>query len=258
MNIIDFHTHIYDFKDVEESKNKLLISMKDSGVKKSVLLPIAFKGNMDNTRKQNDIFSSLCKDDERLLGYGSVNPNDGDESLEEMERCVKELNLKGFKFHPLMQEFYSDDENFIKIMKKAVDLNVPILLDTYNALTDDQPSRILKAIEQSSQTKILLAHVGLFRFMDFNLYGFLRKYQPILVKNVYFDLTSTCLYFFNSPFQDQFRWVTEKIGEDRLIFGSDHPGNTQKESIEVVMKFGYPENWLPMIFSENAKNLLKI
>ena len=143
-------------------------------------------------------------------------------------------------------------------MKKAADLDVPVILDTYNAITDDQSARIIKAIEQSPETKLILAHVGLFRYIDFNFYGFMKKYQPKFVENVYFDLTSTCLYFLNSPFQDQFRWVTEQLGEDRIVFGSDYPGNSQKDSIEAVKDFGYSEDWLPKILSENAKKLLKI
>ncbi|MHA1451349.1 MAG: amidohydrolase family protein [Promethearchaeota archaeon] len=281
MVIIDCHVHaekLANFEgDIEEilsedgkielsqenrnsllDKNVILQSMKKAGIDLSVLIVVATRGNMSKTRDLNDSLNSLCKDEKKFVGFGSVHPNDGEESLIEMERGVNELDLRGFKFHPTSQNFVCDDPNFIQIMKKAVDLDVPIIVDSYNPFVDDQPVRILKALMQAPQIKLILAHVGLFRFMDFNVFGFLQKTKQLPIENVYFDLTATPLIFLNSPFQQQFRWVTEQIGPDRLLFGSDYSVNSQKESIKAIKKFGYKKKWLPKILGENASKLLKI
>ena len=232
--------------------------MDESGIDLSVLIVVAVKGQMSNTRDLNNALASLCKNEKRFVGFGSVHPADGEEAIIEMERCINELGLKGFKFHPTSQNFVCDDPNFVKIMKKATELDVPVLVDSYNPLVDDQPVRFLKALMQANQTKLILAHVGLFRFVDFSIFGFIQQTKQLPIENVYFDLTSTPLIFLNSPFQEQFRWVTEQIGAERLVFGSDYSGNSQKESLDAIKKFGYKKEWLPKILGENAANLLKL
>nr|HID58727.1 amidohydrolase [Desulfobacterales bacterium] len=63
---------------------------------------------------------------DRLIGYGSVDPRRED-AVEETERCIKELKLKGMKFHPGAVSTYPNDEKlFYPIYEKCVELNVPV------------------------------------------------------------------------------------------------------------------------------------
>ena len=88
-------------------------------------------------------------------------------------------------------------------------------------------------------------------------------------ENVYFDLSASCVMYYQTPFQEQFRWITEQIGAERLLFGSDFPFYLPKEgseyipcspkyALEVVRNLGYPEDWIPQIIGENAASLLQL
>jgi predicted TIM-barrel fold metal-dependent hydrolase len=63
-----------------------------------------------------------------LMGFGSVDPYDGD-ALYELDRCG-DLGLKGLKFHPTMQQFDPADERFYPLWEKAQSLGMICLFHT--------------------------------------------------------------------------------------------------------------------------------
>ncbi|HYV02906.1 MAG TPA: amidohydrolase family protein, partial [Actinomycetota bacterium] len=52
-----------------------------------------------------------------LMGFGSVDPHDGD-ATREIDRCF-DLGLKGLKFHPTMQRFHPEDERFYPLWERC-------------------------------------------------------------------------------------------------------------------------------------------
>ena len=272
---IDFHVHIDESESANANgiptkmgRKEILAGMKEAGINLSVLLVMAQKGDLEKTSAQNDWLASVCREDSRFIGFGSVHPGDGKASLDEMYRCVKELGLKGFKLHPNTQNFDCNEPGFIDVLKRAAELDVPVIVDSYSPFDDTQPSKLLNAILASPETKICLAHVGGWRYLDFGIYGDLRRRTAIDI-NVYFDLSASCVLFYQTPFQEQFRWITENIGGDRLLFGSDFPFYLPKKgggcllcspkySIEVIRHFGYPEEWITKIVGGNAAKLLHL
>ncbi len=275
MTTIDFHVHI--FKDeivnvngipTRAGKNEILAGMEEADIDISVLLVMAPKGDLPKTRVQNEWLSRICQEEPHFVGFGSVHPEDGEAALEEMERCVRELGFRGFKLHPSTQHFDCAVPGFVAVLQKAAELDAPVIVDSYDPFDDAQPSKLLKAILESSETKICLAHVGQWRYMDFAIYGAFRQRTGFDL-NVYFDLSASCVEFYQTPFQEQFRWITEQLGADRLLFGSDFPLYLRKEgpekplcspkyALEVIRNFGYPESWIPKIVGENAAKLLKL
>ncbi|UCG36669.1 MAG: amidohydrolase [Candidatus Bathyarchaeota archaeon] len=263
MVVVDFHVHAQKLDAILIGKSEfvhekvILKSMDEAGVDYSVLILMALKGELDETRKMNDRLAVVCEGENRLVGFGSVHPLDGEFVLEEMERCVRDLRLKGFKFHPFVQDFDVGEPIVTDIFKKAAELDVPVLIDSCDARDATQNTKFLNIALACPDTKICFAHVGLHRFMDYFIFGFL-KGTPLFKTDVYFDLTSSCSIFRNSPFQEQFLWITKLLGPDRLLFGSDFPGNGQRNSIEDIVGFGYPVDWRPKILGENAAKLLKL
>jgi predicted TIM-barrel fold metal-dependent hydrolase len=262
--IIDFHVHIDESPDanmngipVKMGRKEILAGMAEAGIDRSVLLVMAPRGDMQQTRSRNDWLAGVCREEERFFGFGSVHPMDGEAALQEMTRCVAELGLKGFKLHPNTQDFDVGEPGLVDVFRQAAALDVPVLIDSYSPLDDQQPSKLLKSMLASPETKVCLAHVGLFRFVDFAIYGMLRQSTAIHV-NAYFDLSGASTFFYNTPFHDQFRWVTEQMGPDHLLFGSDFPPTSQKEALEVVRNFGFPLDWMERITGGNAARLLKM
>ena len=274
MVIIDFHTHI-DESDTANSngiqvkmgRTEILHQMEVAEIDYSVVLVMARNEGIEATRKQNEWLSQVCKENKSLIGFGSVHPNEKEEALFEIERMVKELGLRGLKLHPNTQQFDCGHPYLVKIMNKAAELDIPVILDSYSPFDDTQPSKIFKLVLSSSDTKLCLAHVGWWKYMDFAIYGDFQSRSAIKL-NVYFDLTAILPILINTPFQEQFLWICEQLGRDHLLFGSDFPffikGKegpvvcTPKQSLGIVRNFGFQKKWIPYIIGENARKLLKL
>jgi predicted TIM-barrel fold metal-dependent hydrolase len=63
-----------------------------------------------------------------LVGFGSVDPHDPG-ALDELTK-VRDLGLKGLKFHPTMQRFWPADERFYPLWERAQDLGLVALFHT--------------------------------------------------------------------------------------------------------------------------------
>lgn len=273
--IIDFHVHIDESENanangipVKMGRTEILANMDEAGIDISVLLVMAQKDDLAKMREQNDWLAEICRKNRRFVGFGSVHPNDGSPALEEMDRCIKKLGLKGFKLHPNTQSFDCGDPALIEVLKRAVELDMPVIIDTYNPWDHAQPAKLFKSIFSTPETKLCLAHVGMWQYMDFGVYGFAKQRTAINL-NVYFDLSATIPLFYQTPFQEQFCWITQQIGPDNLLFGSDfplffpktgseYPLMSPKFALEATKNFGYPEDWIPKIIGGNAAKFLHL
>ncbi|HEY8348871.1 MAG TPA: hypothetical protein VIM13_03450 [Clostridia bacterium] len=119
--VIDFHTHCFPdelaAKAVASLSEKACIpamlngtlsdlkrSMEANNITGSVLFNIATKPSQ--TAKINDWAVRI--QDEGIISFGSIHPLC--EDWESELKRIKELGLRGIKFHPEYQEFYVDDE----------------------------------------------------------------------------------------------------------------------------------------------------
>ena len=61
-------------------------------------------------------------------GFASVDPHKGEQAVDELERAVSELGLKGLKLHPIHQAFFPSDDAFRPLFDKCEELGVPVLI----------------------------------------------------------------------------------------------------------------------------------
>ena len=60
----------------------------------------------------NDRVAEICRSfPEQFVGFASVDPHKPD-AIEELDRAITELGLRGLKIHPQVQAFYPDDPRF--------------------------------------------------------------------------------------------------------------------------------------------------
>src|ERR687885_2475335 len=79
----------------------------------------------------NDELAAACaKHPDVFLGFAGIDPWKGELAIRELERSVRELKLRGAKFHPGRQEFYPSDRRFSALFETAAALGVPVLFHT--------------------------------------------------------------------------------------------------------------------------------
>jgi len=83
-----------------------------SGIK-----PISHEYVADVVRRWPDTF----------IGFAGVDPWKGKAAIDELERAVKELGLRGAKFQQAAQAFFPNDRRFYPLWEKCVELGIPVL-----------------------------------------------------------------------------------------------------------------------------------
>ncbi|MEW6616390.1 MAG: amidohydrolase family protein [Thermodesulfobacteriota bacterium] len=116
---------------IPKGLDDMIKDMNKANVEKALIMSLdtsksdhwAFKESMLSNDKVAKLVSQYP---DRFIGYGSVDPRRED-AVEETERCIKELGLKGMKFHPAAVRTYPNDEKrFYPIYEKCVEYNIPV------------------------------------------------------------------------------------------------------------------------------------
>ena len=140
--LIDSHTHIFPFGLVNQDLTdwfkktynlenfkfgikELINEMDVNSVEKSIVLPLIKENEFEMI---NNYMGKIQKKwTDRILCFGTINPKDTKSSLIELKKIKRNLNLKGIKLHPTIQQFYPNEEKFFKIYELAEKLDLPIL-----------------------------------------------------------------------------------------------------------------------------------
>lgn len=231
---------------------KLLIDMNHNGISKAVILQI----NPPN-KNSADIMEEIVTQNERLYTFGSIHPFD--ENIDGKIKHYMNLHIKGWKINPHVCGFSIDCKESFALIEKLSKTGLPILccsglglpqdvLSTYipskQTKKDVQNQRLDKyesVLDTFPNTTFILAHSGCFEFE--NMVHLLKNHQ-----NVYTDISV-------QP-AGHIKTLIEKIGAERILFGTDYPFVTQAFSILSVLRATKNEDDRTFIFSKNAKRLL--
>ena len=247
------------FQDVDKMlgllKIEILFSqMERAGVAKSVL----FACDAPVIYASNEYVAGLCsKYPDRLIGFASVDPHKKN-AADIIESAIKDLGLKGIKFHPPLQKFYPNDKMLFPVYKKAVELNVPVVFHVgttpFGAMVRlDQANPILldEVACEFPEMKIILTHLGT---LWHNEAFMVAEKNP----NVYLD---TAAYIYEIK-QLLTKDTIDRIGHKKFIFGTDYPTSygegvhNMKEFVDCINSLDLPSDIKERIFYKNFQELL--
>lgn len=260
--IIDFHTHCFPEKIAERAMktlsfnsgvlpntdgtlNGLIKCMDEDNINISVVMNIAT--NEKQQTAVNDFGASIQND--RIISFGSVHP-DSENVLEELER-IKELGLKGVKFHPEYQNFYVDDEKMKPIYKKISELGLITLFHAgedigYKRPYHCMPENLEKALSWFS-SPVVAAHLGGLGSSEDVL-------KHLCGKDLYLDMA----FSYGTVSKPYVSDIIEKHGTDKILFGSDCPWHRPAWEKVLVEYLDLTPKEKEQIYYKNAKELLNI
>lgn len=274
--IIDFHTHTFPdelaVKTIPYLEAKagfvaktdgtikgLEKSMEEANIDISVLLPVIT--NPKHVIKINDCAIENNKLD-KFVSFGGMHP-DYQDYKNELNR-LKENGIKGIKFHPDYQSVFIDDPKMIDIIDYAFEIGLIIIIHSgidYGSqdVVRATPERIKNMLKNLNHKGIfILAHMGytfkwdmiIDEFKGYDIYFDLAlSLGTLLVKGVKYPLMdeNTLLKFI------------DVFGSERILFATDCPWMSQKESIDTFNSFKrIKDTDRDNILYKNAKRLLKI
>lgn len=261
--VIDFHVHCFPDELAKRAIPKLAglagiparlngtvsdleKSMTKAGVALSVIQHIATKPSQ--TRSVNDYAASICGP--RLYSFGTLHP-DYDDWKSEIDR-IKELGLKGIKFHPDYQEFFVDDTRVFPIYEKVFEADFTVLFHAgYDiglpAPHHCTPERLSHVLDAFPGARIIAAHMG-----GQSMWNAVEEY--LVGRDLYFDTS------YSQKFMDksQFLRIIKSHSPKKILFATDSPWADQSEDIDEMMSSGLEKPVLDDILYNNAANLLKV
>ena len=190
--------------------------------------------------------------------WGAVDPHKGDAAIREAERAVKELDVLGFHFHPIMGRFAVDDPQLRPLFETIEGLGVPVMIDAGTTgmgagmpggmgsrITHAHPMSIDNLAAAFPDLTIIAAHPG-WPWVDEMTAVALHK------GNVYWELSGWApKYFPESLLRD----IRSRL-RDKIMFGSDHPSLPYQRILDEWAGLGYSDDVLAQVFHGNAERVL--
>ncbi len=273
MRFIDTHTHIFPDalakrsldtlveklpkdiqKEVPTSNGRLdglIESMQESGIDISVVLPVV------TNPKHFDTVNKWAKEitgKNGIISFGGIHPDN--ENVDEKLEYIKSLGLKGIKLHPDYQSTFIDDERYIKIIKKCVELGLYVVihagldagLPEVIHCPPDKTLNMLKAVygdKTPEKQLIVLAHLGACEMYKEVL-------EKLCTKPVYFDTA----FSLDKIDETLLIKIIRKHGAENILFATDCPWGAQKKFVEYFKTLPLTEEEKELISHKNAEKLL--
>ncbi len=240
-------------------------------------------------RESNDaVAAAVTAHPDRFLGYAALYPKDVDGAVQELERAVRELGLRGWKTHSNFGDSFLDEKRYWPILAKAEELGVPVYLHpaapmipelrTYGLAlagaafgfgveTATAMVRLILsgALDAFPRLQIILGHYGegLPFIMQRVDHPFVRPYikaDGAAVPDLrhppsYYLRTNMWVSTSGNYLKAAFDCTREALGLDRIVLGTDHPYEDMNECMEFLRGLGLSESDVTRLYQDNGAAL---
>jgi predicted TIM-barrel fold metal-dependent hydrolase len=195
-----------------------------------------------------------------LIPFASIDPAKGRTGARQARRLVAEHGVKGFKFHPSMQEFYPNDHAAYVLYEEIEGLGVPVVFHTGQTgigagvrggggvrLKYSNPMLVDDVAVDFPDMPIILAHPSV-PWQDEALSVATHKPQ------VHVDLSGWSPRYF----PPQLVKYANTLLQDKVLFGSDFPLLTPDRWLRDFEELPIKPEVRPKILKDNAARLLNL
>lgn len=241
--IIDMHMHIDDIPALgwNMSAAECIERMDEAGVDVAAVMTIADLPGI-NPEALELIAQACDQHTGRLCGFIRLHPWYRQESLALLSRAVGELGFRGLKLHPVSTLAHPSGEDTITLIRKAGELGVPTLFHC-----GDEPMTTPLSIEPAAaacpDSVVILGHMGGYFHVDEAIE--VAERQP----NIVLETSAT-------PYPQKIKEAVDRIGAERVVFGSDGPVSSPVLEREKVMIAGLSPADTALVLGANAARLL--
>jgi len=194
------------------------------------------------------------------IPFASINPHRGEAGVREARRLIKDFGVKGFKFHPSVQDFNPNDRMAYPLYEAIAEAKLPALFHTGQTgvgagtpggggirLKYSNPMLLDDVAADFPDMPIVLAHPS-FPWQEEALSVATHKPQ------VYIDLSGWSPKYF-PPILVQY---ANTLLKDKILFGSDYPVMAPERWVAEFEKLPIKPEVRPLIMKQNAAKLLKL
>lgn len=205
-----------------------------------------------------EVAEAASENSDIMMAFASIDPHKGKAGALEARRMIADYGVKGFKFHPPIQNFHPYDRMAWPIYEVIAEHGLPAIFHTGHSgmgtgmrggggirLKYGQPMLVDDVAVDFPDIKIILAHPS-WPWTDEALSMALHK------PNVYIDLSGWSPKYFPPQV---IQYANSQLGH-KFLFGSDFPLIPPERWIDAFGKVGFKESVHEPILKGNALRLL--
>jgi predicted TIM-barrel fold metal-dependent hydrolase len=207
-----------------------------------------------------EVAETAAENSDIMMAFASIDPHKGKAGAIEARRMIADYGVKGFKFHPPMQNFHPYDRMAWPIYEVIAEHGMPAIFHTGHSgmgtgmrrgggirLKYGQPMLVDDVAVDFPDIKIILAHPS-WPWTDEALSMALHK------PNVYIDLSGWSPKYFPPQI---ITYANTQLGH-KFLFGSDFPLISPERWISAFDKAGFRDEVRQPILKGNALALLAL
>lgn len=225
------------------------------------LFTVDCESGIGSRRIRNEEIAELARDNaDVVIPFASVDPHKGKLGAREARDLIENCGVRGFKFHPPMQNYHPADRMAYPIYEVIAEYGLPAVFHTGHSgmgtgmkggggvrLKYGQPMLVDDVAVDFPEMKFILAHPS-WPWTDESLSMALHK------ENVYIDLSGWSPKYFPPQI---IRYANGQLSH-KMLFGSDFPLIRPDVWIEKAREAGFKESVMPKLLKDNACRLLNL
>ena len=234
--VIDAHAHVGNFgswAQVSSTGESLIAEMDQFDVERAIVF------SPENILVRH----TVTKYPKRLIGYVWPNPHEPS-AASLVKQAVGEWGFRGVKLHPLLNAFLPTDEIVHPIMEEARKARVPVAIHSGHP-PFSLPWSIGELAEVYPDVRIVMLHMG---------HGHGVYIQAAINTAKRYD--NIILETSGMPMHTKIREAVRRVGERRVVYGSDIPFHHTSVELQRVRMAGLTDDELRLVVHDNAQTLL--
>lgn len=242
MTVIDFHTHVDEAPAFGwiDPPDKIATLLDEAGIDRAVIMTYTDLPGL-NPAALDYIVEAAAQFCGKLIPFVRLNPNFVDQMPKMLARAVS-LGVRGVKLHPTTTLSYPAGSATVGLLRQCGEIGLPVLFhcgdDPYTT-----PETIGLAAEKAPECQIVLGHMGGYLHVEEAIDEAQRRPNLILETSA-------------MPYPELIREAVERVGPERVVFGSDGPGCNPALELEKVRRLSLPASAESMVLGGNAERLL--
>lgn len=237
MKIIDAHAHIGyigGWADVGITEEELIAQMDEFNIEKTALC-----------NEDNDLTLDVMKRHPgRIIGCVYVNPLN-QKTVDDMDKYF-EAGFAAVKLNPLRHAYCADAEIIDAVMEKAEKYNVPVCIHSGHP-PYSLPWQVGLLAERHPNVKLMMIHMG----HGHGVYIDAAIKMALRYPNIYLEMSGM-------PMPSKIREAYERVGAERIMFGTDTPFHHPTVEMQKVITSGLDKEAQEKIFYENAAKFFRV
>jgi predicted TIM-barrel fold metal-dependent hydrolase len=235
---IDAHAHVGEFGSwcgVAVSSENMITGMAQYNIEKAI---ISYPDN-SVTMKAREKFP------QKFLALAWMNPNESNAAYH-FEELLSTKLISGLKLHPLFNAYTANDECVFPLMEIASAKDLPVFIHTGHA-PFSLPWSIGQLAENFPKARIVMVHMGHGHgvYIQASI-DVARKQGNIFLENS------------GMPMHTKIKEAYDRVGSERLFWGSDAPFHHYAVEIMRTIVSGLSPKQLEDVFFRNIKKFMGI